>query len=401
MSADVLLSQRVQRFRGGAYLWLALELAVFARSAMPPEPLWSAMLFVPALPWLIGAAERFHRRSLQGLENVVTPLLIGVLGLPLLPASAVIGALLTGTVAQVGWRVLPASVLQVAAGWSGGTLLAPRTVYPPDPIADVLCVVFIVLYTTLLCGLGYEETMRIHRHRERIKAGSAQIEAQRDNLARYVAPPVAARLVNKGPNKAPLARLWLTIAFVDIIDFTALSERLAPEDLTALLDDFFAGLVSLAHAHGGNLHKFLGDGALISFGDAHSRGRRSDACGCVAMLSQLARLIETLNAAARTRGIAATLGVRSGVASGYCSVGDFGTGTRLEYTMIGAPVNLASRLEGLAAPGETWVTEATRNLVGEACFDALGSVVVKGVSLPVAAYRLRVTHAVDARQGAI
>jgi class 3 adenylate cyclase len=108
-----------------------------------------------------------------------------------------------------------------------------------------------------------------------------------------------------------------------------------------------------------------------------------------------------LNAAARTRGIAATLGVRSGAASGYCSVGDFGAGKRLEYTMIGAPVNLASRLEGLAAPGETWVAEATRNLVGEACFDALGSVVVKGVSLPVAAYRLRVTHAVDEGHGAI
>jgi class 3 adenylate cyclase len=319
----------------------------------------------------------------------------------LLPTAAVIGALLTGTVAQLGWRALPASVLHVVAGWSAGMLVAPRIVYPPDPVADVLCVVFIILYTTLLCGVGYEETMRIRRQRERIKAGSAQLVAQRDNLARYVAPPVAARLAGEGADKAPLARLWLTVAFVDIIDFTALTECLAPEDLTTLLDDFFAGLVALAHAHGGNLHKFLGDGALISFGDAQSRGRRPDACACIATLSQLAGLIETLNGAARTRGIAATLGVRCGVASGYCSVGDFGAGVRLEYTMIGAPVNVASRLEGLAAPGETWVTETTRNLVGETCFDALGSVLVKGVSLPIAAYRLRVTHAVDGRQGAI
>lgn len=394
MAADVLLSQRVQRFRCGAYLWLALELGVFARSAIPPEPLWSAMAFVPALPWLIGVAERLHRRSLQGIENVVTTLLIGALGLPLLPAAAVVGALLTGTAAQLGWRSLPASVLQVVAGWSGGMLLAPEIEYSPDPIADVLCVLFVVLYTTLLCGLGYEQTMRIHRQRERIKAGSAQLEAERNNLARYVAPPVAARLVNKGANKAPLARLWLTVAFVDIIDFTALTERLAPEDLTALLDEFFAGLVSLADTHGGNLHKFLGDGALISFGDARSRGRRMDACACVTALSQLAKLVDALNAAARSRGIAGTLGVRCGVASGYCSVGDFGAGMRLEYTMIGTPVNLASRLEALAAPGETWVTETTRNLVGEASFDALGSVIVKGVSLPVAAYRLRLVGSV-------
>jgi hypothetical protein len=262
------------------------------------------MAFVLALPWLIGVAERLHRRSLQGVENVVTPLLIGALGLPLLPAAAVVGALLTGTAAQVGWRSLPS---RFPAGCGRverrDALLASRIVYSPDPIADVLCVVFVVLYTTLLCGLGYEQTMRIHRQRERIRR--VRCNSRRSaTILRGMSPPVAARLVSKGSNKAPLARLWLTVAFVDIIDFTALTERIAPEDLTALLDEFFAGLQRLP-THGGNLHKFLGDGALISFGDFAGRGRRTDACACVAAFSQLTKLdrrVERAAARAASRG---------------------------------------------------------------------------------------------------
>jgi class 3 adenylate cyclase len=401
MTTTAVLNTRIQRFRYGAYLWLALELGLFARIAVPPEPVWGSVPVVLAIPWLLGLAQRRCRRSLQGIENVTTPLLIAWLSLPLLCTAAVIGALLVGCVAQSGWRTLARSALQAAGGWCSGALLAPSIHYPAEGLADALCVVFIVLYTLPLCALGYEETMRMHRQRERAKAGSAAAERARDSLARYVASPVAARVCEAGPGKAPLTRRWLTVAFVDIIDFTALTERLAPEDLTTLLDDFFAGLVALALTHGGNLHKFLGDGALISFGDARSGGRRPDARACVAMLHRLAALIESLNGAARDRGIPATLGVRAGVASGFCSVGDFGAGQRLEYTMIGAAVNLASRLEALAAPGETWAAQATRDLVGESCFEALGSVVVKGVAAPVPAYRLRVTHAVDGKRVAI
>jgi class 3 adenylate cyclase len=69
--------------------------------------------------------------------------------------------------------------------------------------------------------------------------------------------------------------------------------------------------------------------------------------------------------------------------------------------MIGSAVNLASRLEGLAASGEIWAAQATRDLVGADLFDSLGTFVVKGVTEPVAAFRLRVTGSVDASQTAI
>ena len=388
------LGQRVQRFRFAAYLWLALVLCAAAREADPSWLPWLCAALLPVFPWLLRAGRAMFGAAVDDAENLFTPFVVAVLGLPPLPSVATIGALLTGVVAQFGWRGLARCGVCMAAGWCAGALVAPHIVYQPSRVVDALCLAFIVAYTTPLCALGYEETMRMHRMRERLRIVSGELELQRDRLSRYVAAPVAAR-----STKAPLERRWLTVAFVDISDFTALTERLEPEDLTSLLDGFFAALVELATRYKGDLHKFLGDGAMISFGESGSEGRQADARACVAMLGQLACLIDRLNAAARRRGISAVLEVRAGVASGYCSVGDFGD-ERIEYTMIGAAVNLASRLEGLAAAGETWASQATRDLVGEQHFEPVGPLAVKGVAEPVTAFRLREARSVDARQTA-
>ena len=389
------LGQRVQRFRFSAYLWLALVLCVAARHADAPLLPWLCAALLPGVPWLLRAGRTMFGAAVDDAENLFTPFVVAVLGLPPLPSVATIGALLTGVVAQFGWRGLTRCGVCVAAGWCAGTLVAPHIAYQPNHVVDLLCLAFIVAYTTPLCAFGYEETMRMHRMRERLRIVSGELELQRDRLSRYVAAPVAAR-----STKAPLERRWLTVAFVDISDFTALTERLEPEDLTSLLDGFLAAMIELAARYKGNLHKFLGDGALISFGDSGSEGRQADARACVAMLGQLACLIDRLNAAARRRGISAVLAVRAGVASGYCSVGDFGTAERIEYTMIGGAVNLASRLEGLAVAGETWASQSTRDLVGAEHFEALGPLAVKGVAEPVTAFRLREARSVDARQAA-
>ena len=375
-------------------------MALLARGAQPSLLAWLGVAVLPTIPLLLALAKRKGGIATD-IENVVTPLIVALLVLPLLPSVAVIGALLTGAVAQHGWRGLPRCVVLITAGWCVGTLVAPAIVYRENRLVDALSLAFMVLYTTPLCALGYEETMRMHRMRERLRAISVDLERQRDRLSRYVAAPVVERLADASESKAPLRRRWLTVAFVDISDFTALTERLEPEDLTTLLNEFFAALSELAAQYRGDLHKFLGDGALISFGESRSDSRRDDARGCVAMLGELGRVMDRVNAAARRRGIAAVLAVRGGVASGYCSVGDFGAEERIEYTMIGAPVNLASRLEGLAASGEVWASRSTRDLVDGELFESLGDFTIKGFDEPICAFRLRVTTSVDARQAAI
>ena len=382
------LDRRVQRFRSGAYIWLGALLLLLSLGAEAPTPARIGAVLLPLVPWLLRWLDRTRRIAAHDVENVLTPFAIACLSLPILPSVAVLGALSTGAVALRGWQSAAFGVIEGVAGWSVGRLLAPDLQYAPTRWVDLASIAFIVAYTTPLCALGYEQTMRMHRAREELKRVSGDLERQRDRLSRYVAGPVVDR-VARGPPKSPLERRWLTVTFVDISDFTALTERLEHEDLTALLDAFFSALAGLAADHGGTLHKFLGDGALIGFGEAHSVGRRADACACVDMLERLANLIGALNVAARERGIEATLAVRAGVASGHCSIGDFGADQRIEYTMIGPAVNLASRLESLAAAGEVWVAQTTRDLVGAERFDVLGEFDVKGVAEPVAAFRLR------------
>jgi adenylate cyclase len=383
-----LLHRRVQRFRCVAYVWLAGVLLLLSAGTDTPEFAWGAACVLPTVPWLLGRVEGAFGIAARDIENVLTPFAIAWLSLPALPSVAVLGALSTGVVALAGWRAMPLGLLQAVAGWSIGQWLAPAIHYAPGRWTDIASVAFIVAYTTPLCAFGYEQTMRMHGARERLRRTSDELARQHDRLSRYVAAPVVARAA-QAVAKPPLERRWLTVAFVDISEFTALTERLEPEDLTALLDAFFAALAELAARYCGTLHKFLGDGALISFGEADTNGRHGDARACVDMLDRLAELVDTLNEAARGRAIDAMLAVRAGVASGYCSIGDFGAAERVEYTMIGSAVNLASRIVCLAAAGEVWVAQATRDLVGSERFDALGEFSVKGVADPIAVFRLR------------
>ena len=308
MPRKLILRHRIQQFRIGAYAWLAVLLAVLAANAEPSAFVRGSLVAPVLIPAVLWMARRQLRDFAQDLENFVTLSLVGLLGLPMLPAAAAFGALLTGTVAQFGWRALPRGAAFAAAGWCAGNLLAPGIQYAPSGAVDGLCLAFMLLYTTPLCALGYEETMRMHRMREHLRVVSGDLAKQRDTLSRYVAAPVvasvAARVGEHADVRLPLSRRWLTVAFVDITDFTALTERLEPEDLMELLGTFFAALAELACRYGGNLHKFLGDGALISFGDAQTQGRRGDAHACIAMLGQLVALVDTLNGAARARRVA-------------------------------------------------------------------------------------------------
>ncbi len=135
--------------------------------------------------------------------------------------------------------------------------------YRENRLVDALCLAFMVFYTTPLCALGYEETMRMHGMREGLRVVSVDLQRQRDRLSRYVASPVARRLRINRRRGRHCERRWLTVAFVDISDFTALTERLEPEDLTMLLDEFFAALVGTGRMR-------CGESAQIS------RRRRAD-----------------------------------------------------------------------------------------------------------------------------
>ena len=158
-------------------------------------------------------------------------------------------------------------------------------------------------------------------------------------------------------------RRKLTVFFSDIVDFTHATESMDTEDFTAMLNAYLETMAAIVIRHGGTLDKFIGDAVMVFFGDPESRGVREDAVACVAMALDMRSSIATLNEKWREDGLPHQLRVRMGIATGFCTVGNFGCSERLQYTVFGSPVNLASRLEHVALPGQILVASDTFQLI--------------------------------------
>ncbi|HZS12317.1 MAG TPA: adenylate/guanylate cyclase domain-containing protein [Nitrospirales bacterium] len=151
--------------------------------------------------------------------------------------------------------------------------------------------------------------------------------------------------ITRDPERVRLGgeRRELTILFSDVAGFTSVSEKLPPEALVELLNEYLSDMTAIIFQHRGNVNKYLGDGIMAIFGapldDAHHARQ-----ACYAALDSQAALVQ-LRAAWRARGLP-DLSARIGINSGPVVVGNVGSSARMEYTVMGDHVNLASRLEG-------------------------------------------------------
>lgn len=171
-------------------------------------------------------------------------------------------------------------------------------------------------------------------------------------LSRYLSPQIY-KSIFSGDKEVEISteRKKLTVFFSDIKDFTETSENLQPEELTGLLNEYFTEMSAIAEKHGATIDKFIGDAIVAFFGDPETKGTAEDARACVAMALEMQDRLEELAEAWHARGIETPFRARIGINTGYCNVGNFGSETRMDYTIIGAEANLAARLESSAPPG--------------------------------------------------
>ncbi|WP_428671772.1 adenylate/guanylate cyclase domain-containing protein [Roseibium sp.] len=236
----------------------------------------------------------------------------------------------------------------------------------------------------------YSDITELKQREEELASKSSQLEQLSKQLSKYLAPQLYESIF-QGRQEVKIAatRKKLTVFFSDIADFTETAERMESEELTQLLNHYLTEMSRIALDHGATIDKYVGDAIVIFFGDPQSRGVKEDAKACVRMAIEMRQRMKELAEEWREAGIARPLRCRMGIHTDFCTVGNFGSEDRLDYTIIGRGVNIASRLESLATPGEILLSFETHAHVAEeiAC-EAQGEVEVKGLAYPIATYRV-------------
>ncbi|MDC0093066.1 PAS domain S-box protein [Alphaproteobacteria bacterium] len=217
-----------------------------------------------------------------------------------------------------------------------------------------------------------------------------KIEELTTKLSKYLSPQVYESIFSGKQNvKIEAYRKKLTVFFSDIKGFTEITDRLEPEVLSSLLNSYLNEMSKIALKHGGTIDKFIGDAILIFFGDPESKGDKEDAKACVLMALEMRERMKHLRKLWEDQGISNPLDIRIGINTGYCNVGNFGSEDRLDYTIIGGEVNLASRLESNAEIGQILISHETYALIKKNIIcEKKDEINVKGITHKIQTYQV-------------
>ena len=219
-------------------------------------------------------------------------------------------------------------------------------------------------------------------------------ELERYNqLRRYLSPKFTEKILSENGHTVPESqRKMMTVVFSDIRGFSALTDDLEPEEIFQLLDRYLSAMIEIVHRFDGTLNKIIGDGLLIFFGDPIPQEDHAERA--VRMALEMQEKVSELRG--EWRGYNHDLGVGIGINTGYMTVGNIGSETHRDYTVIGNQVNVAARLESMATAGQILISQRTYSKVKplvEAQF--VGEIQVKGIHTPVRTFNITGLSEID------
>ena len=239
----------------------------------------------------------------------------------------------------------------------------------------------------LLKAIGSQMAMIIEQ--ANLNEQIRQEEMMRSRLERFHSPQII-EMILKGSqetkdNIMEPKDLTATVLFTDIIDFTQLAEQSSPRETNIILNQYFSTMTEIIFSSEGTLDKYIGDGLMAVFGAPMER--EDDAERAILAAKEMKRQLAVMMTS--QEGIRKKFDIRIGINTGRVVAGNIGSPRRLDYTVIGDPVNIASRLESIAKPNQILIGEETyRAVKGKFKIGTIGPKKVKGKSTEIMVYEV-------------
>jgi class 3 adenylate cyclase len=215
----------------------------------------------------------------------------------------------------------------------------------------------------------------------------ALLTRSRELIRRYVPAAVADRLEQGDATVVTPQRQRVTILFADVVGFTTMADRVDPEALAEIMNDYLGAVAEVVERHGGTLSEFAGDGVVVLFGAPAPMEPAGQVRCALSAATELQQTLPRLSQGWHALGIDKDLQARIGINTGVVSVGTFGSAVRATYTGMGMQTNIAARIQAHCPPGSVLLSSTSWHLVkDEVPCEPRGEIDVKGVHYPVAVY---------------
>jgi adenylate cyclase len=352
--------------------------------------------YVPEGVPITELARRREIREWSGPEDSDgEPLALASFAGPVVFQDVVVGyALLTldatymdGAESHTFRAVFGATFLLVLIGVAASLFLGKRLTRPIDQLMDASRAISEGNYLIRFDDRRNDELGSLMESMNHMSEGLLRKEQVEQTFSRYVSPNVAKEVLEHLETvELGGRRVEATVLFADIAGFTSLSENMRPEEVSSLLNEYFSFIAGAAHAFNGHVDKYIGDCAMLLFGvPAGDEDHMFHAIACALVIQ---RAVKSLNEQRAAEG-RVPVQFRIGVNSGPMLAGNMGSQERMEYTVVGDSVNLASRLASVGEPGQIVITEEMHDdprLAGRVTSSMLGTIRLRGKRLPVATY---------------
>ena len=314
--------------------------------------------------------------------------IVGFLSLDLLAILLFFSSLLFNSSIHGGITTMIRASLAAGLGFALLWLLQPfQWSIDARLTSSVAIIIAMVFYICIYELNSFNERTSLQEQVNQLKKQKVQLKLKNYHISKYLSPTLREAISSGKDVKLETQRKQLTVFFSDIKGFSELTEEMEAHALTSLLNNYLTEMSEIALKHGGTIDKFIGDAIMVFFGDPSTKGAKADAVAAVSMAIDMKRHMAELRQRWLNQGIQNPLEIRMGINTGFCTVGNFGTEDRLDYTLLGTEVNLASRLESASEPGEILISHETYSFVKDLimCRDK-GEIQVKGYQQPVRVY---------------